>query len=55
MFVRPSPADLAELAVFIDAGQVRVEVAATYPFDECVPAYQRLQEGHVRGKIVLTP
>jgi NADPH2:quinone reductase len=55
VFVRPSPADLDELSALIDAGQLRVDVAATYPFAEATTAYQRLEAGHVRGKIVLTP
>lgn len=55
VFVRPSPAELTELAMLIDAGQVRVDIAATYPLDQAKEAYQRLRDGHVRGKIVLVP
>lgn len=55
VFVRPSPGQLTELAGLIDAGKVRVDLAATYPFDQAVEAYRRLKDGHVRGKIVLTP
>ena len=55
VFVRPSPAQLAEIAALIDAGKLQVDVAATYPFDEAVAAYRRLKDGHVRGKLVLTP
>lgn len=55
VFVRPSPDQLTELAALIDAGKVRVDLAATYPFDRAVEAYRRLKDGHVRGKIVLTP
>ena len=55
VFVRPSPADLAELARLIDAGQLAVDLAATYSFDQASEAYQVLEQGHVRGKIVLTP
>lgn len=55
VFVRPSSADLTDLARMIDAGEIRVDVAATYPFSEAARAYERLEQGHVRGKIVLVP
>ena len=55
VFVRPSAADLTELARLIDDGSLVVDVAATYPFAEAAAAYRQLEEGHVRGKIVLTP
>lgn len=55
VFVRPSSADLAELAQLIDGGHLVVDVAGTYPFDEAVTAFRRLMDGHVRGKVVLTP
>lgn len=55
VFVRPSPDDLSALATLIDAGDIRVDVADTYPFDQAAKAYRRLEEGHVRGKVVLTP
>ena len=55
VFVRPSPSGLAALARLIDQGDVRVDLAQTYTFDEAASAFQRLEQGHVRGKIVLTP
>lgn len=55
VFVRPSAADLTELAKLIDDGKLVVDIAATYPFTEAAAAYRLLEEGHVRGKIVLTP
>jgi NADPH2:quinone reductase len=36
------------------AGELRVEIAATYPLDEAAAAYAALEEGHTRGKIVVT-
>jgi NADPH:quinone reductase-like Zn-dependent oxidoreductase len=50
---RPDATQLAQIASLIDAGKVRVEVAATYPFDATADALGRLQQGHVRGKIVV--
>jgi NADPH:quinone reductase-like Zn-dependent oxidoreductase len=50
----PNAAQLGEIADLIDAGKVRVEVAGTFPLDQVRKAYDRLEQGHVRGKIVLT-
>jgi NADPH:quinone reductase-like Zn-dependent oxidoreductase len=50
-----SAAVLAELAQLIAAGQLEVPVAATYPLDQVQDAYRRLEQGHMRGKIVLLP
>jgi len=55
VFVRPSPSGLETLAQLIDQGDLRVDVAQTYPFDAAATAYRRLEQGHVRGKIVLVP
>jgi len=55
VFVHPSPADLAELATLIDAGELLVDIAATYPMADAAAAYRRSKDGHVRGKIILTP
>lgn len=46
---------LADLAGMIDAGDLSVPIAATYPLDEVREAYTRLAERHTRGKIVLRP
>ena len=48
-----SAAVLAELAGLIDAGELEVPVAATFPLAEVRDAYRLLAQGHVRGKIVL--
>lgn len=45
---------LGEIAALIDAGKVKVEVAAVFPVEDAASAYERLENGHVRGKIVLT-
>lgn len=43
------------LAELLDAGRIRVEVAATYPLEEARSAYERLVTGHAGGKVVLEP
>ena len=46
---------LAELAELIAAGQLEVPIAAVFPLAKVQDAYRRLEEGHIRGKIVLVP
>jgi NADPH:quinone reductase-like Zn-dependent oxidoreductase len=54
VFVRPSGYDLAEMNDLIDDGRLRPHVEATYPLERVAEAFERLEEGHVRGKLVLT-
>jgi len=53
--VGASAATLAELAALIDAGELDVPIAATYPLDQVRDAYRELADNHTRGKIVLRP
>ena len=46
---------LAELAGLIESGQLELPVAGVYPLDQVQDAYRRLEQGHIRGKIVLVP
>jgi NADPH:quinone reductase-like Zn-dependent oxidoreductase len=46
---------LAELAALIADGALAVEIAATFPLDEVRAAFEQLERGHTRGKIVLVP
>jgi NADPH:quinone reductase-like Zn-dependent oxidoreductase len=45
---------LAELAALVDAGQLTPRVAATLPLEQVASAHQRVAEGGLRGRIVLT-
>jgi NADPH:quinone reductase-like Zn-dependent oxidoreductase len=54
VWVRPDASQLADLAALVADGSLRVEIAATYPLDEAAAAYAALEEGHTRGKIVVT-
>ncbi|MGB3764196.1 MAG: zinc-binding dehydrogenase, partial [Ornithinimicrobium sp.] len=54
VFVRPDVADLDALAALADDGKLVVEVAETFPLADAARAWERSQEGHVRGKLVLT-
>jgi NADPH:quinone reductase-like Zn-dependent oxidoreductase len=46
---------LAELAGLIAAGQLEIPIAAVFPLAKVQDAYRRLEQGHIRGKIVLVP
>jgi NADPH:quinone reductase-like Zn-dependent oxidoreductase len=37
----------------LEAGEIRVPVAATYPLDEVQAAYERFEAGGKLGKVVL--
>jgi len=49
----PDGKTLAHLAEMIDDNALRVVVAEQYPFDDLPAALERLQRGHVHGKIVV--
>lgn len=54
VFVRPNATQLAWLADRAAAGRLRVEVQRTFPLSEAAEAHRLLEDGHVRGKLVLT-
>jgi len=49
----PDGRALARIGELIDDGGVRVIVSGQYPFDELPAALERVERGHVHGKIVL--
>ena len=49
-----SKEDLMVLKELIEAGKVRPVVERTYPLSETAAAIRYLEEGHARGKIVIT-
>ncbi len=53
VFVRPNAEQLAWLAELAANGRLRVEVQQTYPLAQAADAHRLLEEGHVRGKLVL--
>jgi NADPH:quinone reductase-like Zn-dependent oxidoreductase len=54
IFVRPSGVDLRELAELVEAGQLRPHVAEVFPLERAADAHERIEGGHVRGKLVLS-
>ncbi len=53
VFVRPDAIGLEDLATRADAGDLRPEIAQTFPLERAAEAHERLERGHVRGKLVL--
>ncbi|TQS41983.1 NADP-dependent oxidoreductase [Cryptosporangium phraense] len=48
-------ARLGELSALVDAGQLTLAVADTYPLDRAADAHRRLAAGGLRGRLVLVP
>ncbi|MDR7303051.1 NADP-dependent oxidoreductase [Haloactinomyces albus] len=55
VFVHPDSQQLTWLGELADNGQLRVEVQQTFPLEQAAAAHRVLEDGHVRGKLVLTP
>jgi NADPH:quinone reductase-like Zn-dependent oxidoreductase len=53
-FVRPDAEDLKRLAALAEQGAVTVHVAETFPLKRTADAHRRSEEGHTRGKLVVT-
>lgn len=53
IIVQPSGHELRLIAELIDAGFVRTEIAAVFPFSQAAAAHTLSEQGHTRGKIVL--
>jgi NADPH:quinone reductase-like Zn-dependent oxidoreductase len=55
VFVRPSGYDLGEhITPLVQEGHLRPHVEEVYPLERAAEAHERLEQGHVRGKLVLT-
>jgi NADPH:quinone reductase-like Zn-dependent oxidoreductase len=50
-----SAATLTELLRLVAAGDLAVPIAATYPLADVRKAFEHLEAGHLRGKVVLMP
>src|SRR4051812_11381851 len=53
VFVRPAGDQLSELANLIDDGRLKPAIAEVFPLDRAADAHATLEDGHVRGKLVL--
>src|SRR5918993_1781587 len=55
IFVRPSGYDLGEhISPLVHEGRLKPHVEQVYPLEQAAEAHERLEAGHVRGKLVLT-
>ncbi|MEU3298534.1 MULTISPECIES: NADP-dependent oxidoreductase [unclassified Streptomyces] len=54
VFVRPNTADLYRLSELAEEEIISVHVARTFPLERTADAHRLSQEGHTRGKIVVT-
>jgi NADPH:quinone reductase-like Zn-dependent oxidoreductase len=53
ILVKPSGAQLAEVAALVDAGKVRPEIEMELPLERAAEAHAHVEGGHARGKVVL--
>lgn len=54
IFVRPSGFDLGEhITPLVQEGRLRPHVDEVFPLERAAEAHERLEQGHVRGKLVL--
>jgi NADPH:quinone reductase-like Zn-dependent oxidoreductase len=53
MQLRADAGQLATIAKNVDAGEIRVEVSATYPLSQTAAVHEQSAAGRVRGKVVL--
>ena len=54
ILMKPNKDDLQFLKELIEAGKVTPVIDRTYPLSEVPEAIRYLEEGHARGKIVIT-
>jgi NADPH:quinone reductase-like Zn-dependent oxidoreductase len=54
VFVRPSGADLRELSELVEHGRLRPRLEEIFPLERAADAHERIEGGHVRGKLVLS-
>jgi NADPH:quinone reductase-like Zn-dependent oxidoreductase len=50
-----SAATLRELVGLVAGGELEIPIAATYPLADVRKAFEHLEAGHIRGKVVLLP
>lgn len=52
---KASQADLTVLGELIATGKLKPVIDRVYPLSEAVAAVRRVEEGHARGKVIITP
>ena len=54
LLARPSTTDLAYVKELLEAGKVVAVIDRCYPLSEVADAIRYLEEGHARGKVVIS-
>jgi len=54
MFLGPSSKDLDQLTEWIDHKRFSMSIDKTFEYDQAAQAFERLESGQVRGKVVIT-
>ncbi|HIA47627.1 MAG TPA: NADP-dependent oxidoreductase [Candidatus Hydrogenedentes bacterium] len=49
----PSEAQLRRIAELIDSGEIKPIIDTVYPFEDFAKAFEQLEDGHVKGKVVI--
>jgi NADPH:quinone reductase-like Zn-dependent oxidoreductase len=52
--VRSNGSQLEQIGRLLEDGTVRIAIDAEFPLQEAVVAHERAEQGHIRGKLVLT-
>ena len=55
IWVRPDGTETARLTELVERGQLRVEVAQTFPLEGVAEAFRLSESRHTRGKLVIVP
>jgi len=53
--IRSDPAQLAQIAARVAAGQLRLDISARRPLAETPLVHQQSEAGAIRGRVVLIP
>jgi NADPH:quinone reductase-like Zn-dependent oxidoreductase len=53
LFVHPDAAQLTDLALLAAKGDLAIHVSAKFAFYDAVPAFDQVESGHTRGKVVV--
>lgn len=54
VFATPNQQQLQSIAALLEQGIVKPHIEKTFPFSQIAQAHQRVESGHVRGKIILS-
>jgi len=51
---KENPADLSALAELLETGKIQPVIDRTYTLEQVPEAIRYLEEGHARGKVIIT-